>query len=341
MRDQCALSGEASTEAGAAHRPTERLRADAAGVARAAALLGSGRLVGIPTETVYGLAADGRNAEAVAALYAAKGRPRFNPLIAHLGRPEDALRVGRFDAAAQALAAAFWPGPLTLVVPLAAPDAVCDLARAGLDTVALRVPSHPVASAILQACGFPVVAPSANRSGRLSPTAAGHVLADLDGRIDAVLDGGTTEIGLESTIVACLGAAPVLLRPGGVPRDALERVIGGPLAEPRAEPGAPISPGLLLSHYAPRAGVRLGATSICAGEAALLFGVAQPVGLGRATAMLNLSPAGDLAEAATNLFGHLRRLDESGAAAIAVVPIPEFGLGEAVNDRLRRAAADR
>lgn len=319
---------------------TERLGVDRAGIARAAAILRRGGLAAFPTETVYGLGADATDARAVAALYAAKGRPSFNPLIAHVTDLEAARREGVFDVAALALAAAFWPGPLTLVVPVASTCRVCDLARAGLDTVALRVPSHPVARALLAAAGRPIVAPSANRSGRVSPTEAGHVLGDLDGLIDAVVDGGATQIGVESTIVACLGDTPRLLRPGGVPRDSIESVVGVTLAAGGQAASAPIAPGALMSHYAPRALVRLDAREVLRREAALLFGPDLP-GLDGAVAAFNLSPSGDLAEAAVNLFGHLRRLDASGASTIAVAQIPESGLGEAINDRLRRAAADR
>ncbi len=321
-------------------RKTERLAADTAGIARAAAVLRDGGLAAFPTETVYGLGADATDARVVAALYAAKGRPSFNPLIAHVSDIEAARREGAFEDAARALAAAFWPGPLTLVVHVAPTSRVCDLARAGLDTVALRVPSHPVARALLAAAGCPVVAPSANRSGRVSPTKAAHVIDDLDGLIDAVLDGGPTAIGVESTIVACLGGESRLLRPGGVPRDAIERLLGRTLAAGDQAASAPIAPGALASHYAPRALVRLNAGHVRPGEAALLFGPGLP-GSSDAVAMLNLSPAGDLGETAANLFGHLRRLDASGASTIAVAPIPDSGLGEAINDRLRRAAAER
>ncbi|MDB5511138.1 MAG: sua5 [Enterovirga sp.] len=321
-------------------RATQRLGSDPDSVRRAAGILAGGGLVAFPTETVYGLGADGRDAAAVAALYAAKGRPRFNPLIAHLPTLDAARGEAVFGPDALALAEAFWPGPLTLVLPAPPGCSVCDLARAGLASVAIRVPSHPLARAILEAAATPVVAPSANRSGRVSPTEAGHVLADLDGRIDAVLDGGTTRVGVESTIVGCLGGDPVLLRPGGVPREALERVLGRPLAADSPDGVVPIAPGRLASHYAPKAAVRLNATDIRPGEAALLFGGALP-GAGNAEAALDLSPARSLAEAAANLFGYLRRLDAGGAAVIAVAPIPEAGLGEAINDRLRRAAADR
>jgi L-threonylcarbamoyladenylate synthase len=328
-------------------RETLRLEADAAGVARAARILRAGGLVAFPTETVYGLGADATDGKAVAGIYAAKGRPSFNPLIAHVPTLDAALAQGRFDAAALALARAFWPGPLTLVVPKAPGCTVSDLATAGLDSVALRSPAHPVARALLDAVGRPVAGPSANRSGRVSPTTPAHVLGDLDGGIDAVLMGGSTAVGLESTIVACLGDGPVLLRPGGVPRAALEQALGRRLATaPAAGPGpadseAPVAPGMLASHYAPKAGVRLEATRIRPGEAALLFGPAGVEGVGDARAVLNLSPTGDLAEAAAHLFAMLRDLDETGATTIAVTPVPDDGLGEAINDRLRRAAAPR
>ncbi|AVO43854.1 L-threonylcarbamoyladenylate synthase [Phreatobacter cathodiphilus] len=317
-------------------RSTLRLAPDAAGIAEAGRLLRAGRLVAFPTETVYGLGADATDGRAVAAIYEAKGRPSFNPLIAHVATPEAAFRLGRFDAAAIALARAFWPGPLTLVVPVAPGGDISDLARAGLDTVGLRVPDHPVAQALLAAAGRPVAAPSANRSGHVSPTAAAHVLADLDGRIDAVVDGGPTDVGVESTIVACLGDDPVLLRPGGVPRDAVEAVIGRPLGAATGE--ATIAPGMLASHYAPNAAMRLDATDPGPDEALLAFGPEVP---GGAATVLNLSPSGDLAEAAAHLFGHLRLLDASGARRIAVMPIPTEGLGEAIRDRLARAAAPR
>jgi L-threonylcarbamoyladenylate synthase len=315
---------------------TRLLTADAAGIAEAARLLRDGRLVALPTETVYGLGADATDGRAVAAIYEAKGRPSFNPLIAHVGEPAEALKLGVFDRHARALAEAFWPGPLTLVVPMAAGAGIADLARAGLDTVGLRVPSHPVARALLNATGRPVAAPSANRSGHVSPTTAAHVLADLDGRIDAVLDAGSTEVGVESTIVACLGDEPVLLRPGGVPREAVEATIGRALAAASGE--TTIAPGMLASHYAPNAAIRLDARDVSPDEALLAFGSDLPPGAGR---VLNLSPTGDLAEAAANLFGHLRALDASGTARIAVMPLPRDGLGEAIHDRLARAAAPR
>ena len=320
---------------------TRTQRLGAGDVERAAEILRAGGLVAFPTETVYGLGADATDPKAVTGIYAAKNRPRFNPLIAHVPDLEAARAQGRFDGAALALAERFWPGPLTLVVPLAEGGTVSELTRAGHDSVALRVPSHPLARALLAAAGRPIAAPSANRSGRISPTTAAHVLAGLDGRIDAILEGGATRVGVESTIIACLGERPTLLRPGGVPREAIEAVLGLELAE-AGEPGkAPRAPGMLASHYAPRARVRLKAREIGAGEAALLFGTLSLPGAEAATAALNLSPRGDLAEAAANLFGHLHRLDASGAATIAVAPIPRTGLGEAINDRLRRAAAER
>jgi L-threonylcarbamoyladenylate synthase len=319
-------------------RQTQRLTADEAGIAEAARLLRAGRLVALPTETVYGLAADATDGKAVASIYAAKERPSFNPLIAHLPDADAARRQGLFDAPALALAKAFWPGPLTLVVPVSPGCTVSDLARAGLDTVALRVPAHPVAHAVLAAAGRPIAAPSANRSGRISPTLAEHVLADLDGRIDAVLDAGPTAIGVESSIVACLGGAPKLLRPGGVPRAALEAAIGRELVIIEEAGAAPLAPGLLASHYAPAAAVRLDAEGPRPGEAWLGFG---PEPRHAAAPALNLSPTGDLAEAAANLFAALRRLDAQTPATIAVAPIPRHGLGEAINDRLARAAAPR
>src|ERR1700730_11805151 len=254
-------------------------------------------------------------------------------------------RIGSpaFDAAAERLAAAFWPGPLTLVLPKRASCSVAELATAGLDTIAVRVPSHPVARQILAAFGKPVVAPSANRSGHVSPTTAQHVLADLRGRIDLIVDGGPAPMGLESTIIACIDA-PTLLRPGALSRTAVEQVL--PLKDPPCtatgeEDEVPLAPGQLASHYAPRARLRLNAERVDAGEALLAFGPAPIKGAGRAVAMLNLSRGADLIEAAANLFSHLRALDACGASSIAVMPVPEVGLGEAINDRLRRAAAPR
>ena len=319
--------------------PTRPLAPDAAGLAEAAALLRAGRLVAFPTETVYGLGGDASDPRAVAAIYAAKGRPRFNPLIAHLPDAEAAQAEGLFDARAERLAG-FWPGPLTLVVPARSSARTCELARAGLDTIALRVPAHPLARALLRAVGRPVAAPSANLSGRVSPTRAAHVAADLDGRVDAILDGGAAGVGLESTIVALLpGDVPRLLRPGGLSRDTIEDALGFRLAAPRE--GALLAPGGLASHYAPRALLRLEADAVQEGEAALLFGPDSLAGLTPDTHRLDLSPTRNPAEAAANLFAHLRALDTRGAARIAVAQIPRSGLGEAIADRLRRAAAPR
>jgi L-threonylcarbamoyladenylate synthase len=322
-------------------RQTERLTSDEAGLARAAEILLHGGLVAFPTETVYGLGADATDPKAVARIYAAKDRPSFNPLISHLDSFGSARTQGVFDEMATRLAEAFWPGPLTLVVPAAPTCTISDLARAGLDSVGLRVPAHTLAHALLQKTGRPVAAPSANRSGRVSPTDADHVLGDLDGRIDAVLDGGASQVGVESTIVTCLGGTPRLLRPGGVPREAIEALIGMRV-EAGSEGGkSPLAPGMLASHYAPRARVRLNAASVGADEAVLLFGHEVPKDVDTARITLNLSKNGDLVEAAARLFSYLRQLDASGAATIAVSPIPETGLGEAINDRLARAAAER
>jgi len=317
---------------------TRLVKADRDAVAAAARVLREGGLVAFPTETVYGLGADATNGEAVARLYAAKGRPRFNPLIAHVTSAAAAFAFARFSFRAKKLAEAFWPGPLTLVLPKADGCPVSDLATAGLDSIAVRVPAHPVARDLLKAFGKPVVAPSANQSGHVSPTTAAHVRADLDGRVDLILDGGATDVGIESTIVSCL-EMPALLRPGGLPRAEIERVLGLALLEP-AQPmsdEAPLAPGMLASHYAPKRPLRLNARDVKPGEALLAFGAHALV----AANTLNLSPAGDLVEAAANLFSHLRALDAAGALAIAVVPIPNEGLGEAINDRLARAAAPR
>jgi L-threonylcarbamoyladenylate synthase len=313
-------------------------------IAAAARILAGGGLVAFPTETVYGLGADATNAAAVAKLYAAKGRPAFNPLIAHVADAAAARALATFDAAADTLAAAFWPGPLTLVLPKAPTCPVADLATAGLDTVAVRVPAHPVALALIGAFGRPVVAPSANRSGHVSPTTADHVMADLADRIDLVLDGGPTTVGVESTILACAEGRVALLRPGGVPRAAIERALGRKIDQtpaPSDDGEAPLAPGMLASHYAPRAKLRLDAAEVQPGEALLAFGPAVPPGAERAATTLNLSARGDLIEAAANLFSHLRALDRAGVARIAVMPIPRDGLGEAINDRLARAAAPR
>ncbi len=321
--------------------PTTRvLEADTEAIAAAAACLARGGLVAFPTETVYGLGADATNGEAVARLYAAKGRPSFNPLIVHVPDRADAERLAVFDEAAGRLANAFWPGPLTLVLPKRSPSPISELATAGLDTFALRVPAHPVARDLLRAAGKPIVAPSANRSGHVSPTTAAHVLADLRGRVDLIVDGGPTTVGLESAIVACHDGRPRLLRPGAVAREAIERLLGLPLADGVSDKGAdaPLAPGMLASHYAPRTPMRLEAEDVRAGEALLAFGEPLPRGARQARKVLNLSDKRDLVEAAANLFAHLRALDQTGAEAIAVMPVPRAGLGEAINDRLQRAA---
>ena len=321
---------------------TKTVRADGPAVAEAARILAAGGLVAFPTETVYGLAADATDGAAVARLYAAKDRPTFNPLIVHVADRAAAQHLGKFDAAASALAAAFWPGPLTLVLPKTDDCPVAELATAGLDTIAARAPDHPVARALIEAAGRPLVAPSANRSGHVSPTTAAHVAADLGGRIDLILDAGPTPVGVESTIVACLSESPVLLRPGGVARAAIEKILGRPLGEPApAQADAPQAPGMLASHYAPATRLRLEADTVAPHEALLAFGPTLPPGAAQAVAVLNLSLAGDLVEAAANLFAHLRALDRAGARAIAVMPVPREGLGEAINDRLARAAAPR
>ena len=313
-------------------------------VAAAARCLAEGGLVGFPTETVYGLGADATNPAAIARLYQAKGRPSFNPLIAHVGDLKAARRIGVFDAQATALAEAFWPGPLTLVLPRTRDCAVADLATAGLDTVAIRVPAHPVALEILRAFNRPVVAPSANLSGHVSPTTAAHVQSDLAGRIDLIVDGGAVAVGVESTIVGCF-ETPMLLRPGGLPRGEIERVLGRCLMRLADDPGSdtsqPLAPGMLASHYAPRTPVRLNAVSVAAGEALLAFGDDVVAGVEATTVTMNLSAQGDLNEAAANLFSYLRALDSKRAYAIAVMPVPHHGLGEAINDRLRRAAMGR
>ena len=295
----------------------------------AAAALRAGGLVILPTETVYGLAADAGDPHAVAKVYEAKGRPSFNPLIAHVADLATARRIARFDTRAEWLAERFWPGPLTLVLPVLDTGAVCDLARAGLDTVAVRAPAHPVAHALLEAFGGPLVAPSANRSGRPSPTTLADALEETGSAATAALDGGPCAIGLESTVVALLDA-PRLLRPGAVTRAQIEAVAGA-LSE--AEADAKRSPGRLTRHYAPNLPLRLNAEERLPGEVWLGFGRwGDPGGF-------NLSPDGDLAEAAANLFAYLRAADRAdGATGIAVAPIPGEGLGEAINDRLRRAA---
>jgi L-threonylcarbamoyladenylate synthase len=339
---------------------TETLAADAAGIARAAASLRNGGLVAFGTETVYGLGADATNAQAVARIFAAKDRPRFNPLICHYPDADAAFAHVVGNAAAQRLAAALWPGPLTLVLPRGPDCPVALLTGAGLDTLAVRVPAQDTALALLHAVGRPVAAPSANRSGRVSPTTAAHVLEELDGRIDAVLDSGACAIGVESTVLDLCGAQAVLLRPGGMTLEAIEAVIG-PVAHrqpgslPATSAGSadqahkptctglfPVrSPGMLASHYAPSLPVRLHASTLRPDEALLAFGPAPP----GARVAFNLSERGDLTEAAARLFIGLRWIDaeaaRQGLTRIAVMPVPDTGLGLAINDRLRRAAAPR
>ena len=309
--------------------------AGAAAIARAAALLRAGRLVAFPTETVYGLGGDATNDHAVAAIFAAKARPRFNPLIVHVRDLAGAERLAVFNSPARRAAARFWPGPLTLVLPRQADGGLSLLASAGLDTVAIRVPDHPVAQALLREADRPIAAPSANRSGRVSPTQGAHVAEDLGDDVELILDDGPTPVGLESTVLDVSGEFPALLRPGPVTFEALTDLLG-PIALPGS--GLPRSPGMLPSHYAPRLPVRVAATEASPGEALLAFGPDAPSGFAE---VLWLSRSGDLAEAAANLFAMLRRLDRPSFTGIAVMPIPEHSLGRAINDRLRRAAAPR
>jgi L-threonylcarbamoyladenylate synthase len=292
-------------------------------------MLREGKLVAFPTETVYGLGADAGNGQAVASIFAAKGRPHFNPLIVHVAALADAEQHAVFSSTARTLAEKFWPGALTLVLPRRAEARLSELVSAGLDTVALRMPAHPVAAALLKEAGIPIAAPSANPSGRVSPTTARHVAEGLSGKIDFILDGGPAALGLESTVIGFDGGTPVLLRPGAVAREDIEALVG-----PLTQPDQTIrSPGQLESHYAPSAALRLNAQEMQDGEILLGFGPSSG-------AALNLSASSDLKEAAANLFAMLRELDAMGAR-IAVAPIPETGLGEAINDRLRRAAAPR
>ncbi len=319
---------------------TEFLAADAAGIARAAALLCNGELVAFGTETVYGLGADATNARAVAAVFAAKERPRFNPLICHYPDQEAAFVDVVPNETARRLTASFWPGPLTLVLPRRPHSRVALLTAAGLDSLAVRVPSHPVASALLRAVARPVAAPSANRSGAVSPTTAQHVLDGLADRIAAVLDSGPCPVGVESTVLDLTGHHPVLLRPGGTTVEAIEAVIG-PILRCASSNGVLRSPGMMASHYAPSLPLRLEAVSVLPNEALLAFGEPLP----GAVETFNLSPSADLTEAAARLFVGLRMLDAVGTARgckrIAVMPVPPAGLGHAINDRLRRAGAPR
>ena len=305
---------------------------------RAARLLRDGRLVAFPTETVYGLGADAINGLAVAAIFEAKGRPHFNPLIVHVADTADAEALSRFTPLTRQLADAFWPGPLTLVMMRQPGSPIADLATAGLETIAVRVPSHPVARALIAAAGRPLAAPSANRSGHVSATEAAHVAGDLGDRVAMILDAGPCAAGVESTVLDVTGTRAVLLRPGAVTAEDIARVVGHVPVAANAQADRPISPGQLASHYAPRAIVRMHATCVKPGEALLAFGPRPPACAG---AMLNLSASGDLRQAAARLFSALRTLDASGAHGIAVMPIPQSGLGAAINDRLRRAAEPR
>ncbi|SDF99881.1 translation factor SUA5 [Limimonas halophila] len=307
--------------------------ADDDAIARAGEILAGGGLVAFPTETVYGLGADATNPRAVAGIFEAKGRPRFNPLIVHVASLKDAAAIGTLNTVARALAERFWPGPLTLVLPRRADSPVAELVSAGLDTVAVRVPAHPLARRGIAAAQRPLAAPSANASGEVSPTTAQHVADSLDGRLDLILDGGACEVGVESTVVDTTRTPPVLLRPGGIPREALEAVVGA-VAEPGGSGGAPASPGQLTSHYAPDHRLRLNAATVAGDEGLLAFGDDVPPG---AAVTRNLSPAGDLREAAANLFAMLRDLDRQPVRGLAAVAIPDHGLGRAINDRLHRA----
>lgn len=301
-------------------------------------VLARGGVVALPTETVYGLAADAGNGAAVARIFEVKGRPRFNPLIAHVANLAMAKRLAAFDPVSERLAAAFWPGPLTLVLPVLPGAPVHDLVTAGLDTIALRMPKG-FAGGLIARLGSPLAAPSANSSGRISPTTAQAVADDLGEKVDLIVDDGPTPVGVESTIVKVEGGRMFLLRPGGVAAEDIERAVGVPLS--RDVSGKVEAPGMLLSHYAPNARIRLNADAVLPGEALLAFGPHRAAGADKAKALLNLSPAGDLREAAANLFEYMRQLDNSQADMIAVEPVPTTGLGEAINDRLKRAAAPR
>jgi L-threonylcarbamoyladenylate synthase len=312
-----------------------REAATAEAIERAAAALSAGRLAAFPTETVYGLGADATNPRAVALVFAVKGRPRFNPLIVHVPDLAAAAALCHFNDTARQLATAFWPGALTLVLPRRPGCPIADLSSAGLSTLAVRVPAHPVAGRLLRATGLPIAAPSANRSGHVSPTTAAHVAADLGDRVDIILDAGPTPLGLESTVVDVSGAGAIVLRLGAIARRELTRALGRPVPVVGGAASRPASPGMLARHYAPAAHLRLEAREVAPGEALLAFGAAVPR---HDAAMLNLSPSGDLLEAAANLFAYLRRLDSLNPGGIAVMPIPDDGLGEAINDRLLRAA---
>ncbi len=323
-----------SSRAGAVAR---RIQATLGEIGDAARALRQGKLVAFPTETVYGLGGDATSDRAVAAIFAAKGRPSFNPLIVHVASVSDAAQFAELSPKAQAVARGFWPGPLTLVLPRRRDCRISLLATAGLDSVAIRVPAHQIAQTLLMMAGLPLAAPSANLSGRLSPTSADHVLADLGDKAEFVIDGGACQVGVESTVLSLVNDRPRILRPGAVTAEALAEVLNErvPIETGAEDAAAPRSPGRLLSHYAPSLPVRRDAAAAEPGEALLGFGPAAP------KEALNLSATGDLQEAAANLFAMLRRLDDPRYRAIAVMPVPETGLGIAINDRLRRAAAPR
>ncbi len=323
---------------------TDCLAISKSAIARASGLLADGQLVAFPTETVYGLGADATNDMAVARIFAAKDRPAFNPLISHVASAAAAFNLGVETPIATVLASAFWPGPLTLVLDRRPNCPVARLTTAGLDKIAVRVPAHAAAHALLTHFGKPVAAPSANPSGRISPSTADHVMRGLAGKIDLVLDGGPCESGLESTVVDASSDQAVILRPGGITRNAVADALkaagfDAPMADPTAvtQPAQPVAPGQLASHYAPHAAVRLNATKAAADEELIGFGSV----VGSGTLALSLSASGDLIEAAANLFAMLHRADDTGTAKIAIAPVPDNGLGEAINDRLRRAAAPR
>ena len=316
-------------------RPTRIVAADEDGIEQGGKLLREGRLIAFPTETVYGLGANALDEDAVAAIFAAKERPRFNPLIVHVRDFEAARELVQFNGTATALAEAFWPGGLTLVLPRREPCPLALLVSGGLSTAAIRAPAHPIARSLVEAAGVPIAAPSANRAGRISPTSAADAADELQGRVDLILDGGPCPLGIESTVIGFDGENPILLRPGAIPRDDIEDLIGR-LLDPD---GAVVqASGMMASHYAPRARLRLNAKMVEAGEALLAFG-SEP--LAGARIVRNLSASGNLREAAANLFSMLRLLDKTGAETIAVMPIPVSGLGEAINDRLARASAPR
>ena len=319
-------------ESGVVRRP------DADAIMEAGALLRNGQLVAFPTETVYGLGADATNGQAVASIFAAKGRPQFNPLIVHVPDLAHAEALGQFPELARRLAAKFWPGPLTLVVTRHPNSPISDLVSAGLPSLAIRVPDNPIAQALLTSANRPLAAPSANRSGHVSATHADHVATDLGDRVAMILDGGATAHGLESTVIDATGVGLVLLRPGTIPIEVLESAVDTKIARASDNTDKPLSPGQLESHYAPRAAIRMNAHSVMENEAWLGFGAKMPAA---SCPQYNLSPSGNLVEAAANLFAALRKLDSAGIATIAVAPIPADGLGEAINDRLRRASAPR